>query len=48
MNHLEQMAWQREVILEEFFDSLAERKNHAEDMDEEVLEELLMRNRRLQ
>ncbi len=48
MNHLEQMAWQKEVILEEFYDSLAERNRGNEGLDEEAIEELLMQKRKLQ
>lgn len=48
MNHLDQIAWQREVILEEFYDSLAERKSNSELFDEEDIEDLLLRKKQLQ
>lgn len=45
MNHHDQLAWQREVILEELYDSLAERNRSIEGLDEEDIEEKLMQKR---
>lgn len=48
MNHLDQIAWQREVIREELYDSLEDRGRKIDDLDEDELEALLIRKRKLQ
>lgn len=48
MKDLDQIAWQKEVILEEFFDSLEEKPSMDLDMDEDYIEELMMKRNSLQ
>lgn len=48
MNHFEQIAWQKEVIQEELFDSLKERSRNGDTMDEDLIEELLTQKRKFQ
>ncbi len=48
MNHQEQLAWQKEVIHEELLDSIAEKGSVIDDLDEEALEDLILKKRKLQ
>lgn len=48
MNHQEQLAWQKEVIQEELFDSLAEKGSVSNELDEDALEDLILKKRKLQ
>lgn len=48
MKDLDQIAWQKEVILEEYFDSLEDKREMDLDVDEDYIEELMLKRNRYQ
>lgn len=48
MKEMDQIAWQKEVILEEYLDLLEEKAQNSIGIDEDYIEDLLIKRNPLQ